>query len=93
MRFLIKEETLSRRTPNICSYDNQSPCSDSNPASQYGEDRFLYYHLLASVDKQSVINVWTDRQTIMCADSVTARMLVAQHDVHFFKFIAGKEAF
>jgi hypothetical protein len=34
-----------------------------------------------------------DRQTIMYAGSVTARMLVAQQAVHFIKIIAGKEAF
>ena len=46
-----------------------------------------------SVDKQSLINVRTDRQTIMYAGSVTGRMLVAQRAVRFIRFIAGKGAF
>jgi hypothetical protein len=37
------------------------------PGSQYGEDRFLYYHHLMSVDKQSLINIWTDIQSCMQA--------------------------
>ena len=34
-----------------------------------------------------------DRQTITHAGCVTARMITAQHDVYFVKFIAGKDAF
>jgi hypothetical protein len=77
-RFFIKEEKLTLEEPQTPAVtNNQSPGSESNPGSQYGEERFLYYHHLTSVDKQSLINVWTDRQTIMYAGSVTGRMLAA----------------